>query len=82
LLPPPELTEGPHLSYAIQWFIFSSIAVIGYPLILRRRAGELARGDDDDDFDSTLDRPDPRDIPGLDDPRLDTLPRPGVPPSD
>ena len=33
---PPELGEGPHLSYAIQWFIFSAIALFGYPLILRR----------------------------------------------
>lgn len=32
----PELGEGPHLSYAVQWFIFSTIAVIGYPLVLRR----------------------------------------------
>jgi surfeit locus 1 family protein len=37
-LPAPELDEGPHLSYAIQWFIFSTIAVVGYPMILRRRA--------------------------------------------
>jgi cytochrome oxidase assembly protein ShyY1 len=37
-LPDPVLDEGPHLSYAIQWFLFSTIAVIGYPLILRRRA--------------------------------------------
>ena len=33
---PPELGEGPHLSYAVQWFIFSLIALVGYPLILRR----------------------------------------------
>lgn len=33
---PPELGEGPHLSYAVQWFIFSAIALFGYPLILRR----------------------------------------------
>ncbi|MCY3924392.1 MAG: SURF1 family protein [bacterium] len=32
-LPPP--TEGPHLGYAVQWFIFSAIAVVGYPLVLR-----------------------------------------------
>jgi surfeit locus 1 family protein len=38
VLPEPVLDEGPHLSYAIQWFIFSTIAVIGYPLILRRSA--------------------------------------------
>jgi cytochrome oxidase assembly protein ShyY1 len=35
---PPDLSEGPHLSYAFQWFTFSAIALIGYPLILRRVA--------------------------------------------
>ena len=51
VLPPPTLDEGPHFSYAVQWFIFSTIAVIGYPLILRRSARnrELAEDDDDDD---------------------------------
>jgi surfeit locus 1 family protein len=43
-VPLPELDEGPHLSYAVQWFIFSAIAVVGYPLVLRRNA----RGHDDD----------------------------------
>src|SRR5205807_637028 len=38
VLPPPTLDEGPHFSYAVQWFIFSTIAVVGYPLILRRSA--------------------------------------------
>lgn len=37
-LGPPELTEGSHLSYAIQWFIFSTIALVGYPLLLRKVA--------------------------------------------
>jgi len=37
-LPPPELSEGPHFSYAVQWGIFTTIAVVGYVLILRRRA--------------------------------------------
>ncbi len=37
-LPPAHLDEGPHLSYAVQWFCFSTIAVVGYPIILRRRA--------------------------------------------
>ncbi len=35
-LPLPDLTEGPHLSYAVQWFIFMTIALIGYPLVLRK----------------------------------------------
>ena len=30
----PEFSEGQHLSYAVQWFIFASIAAIGYPLVL------------------------------------------------
>jgi cytochrome oxidase assembly protein ShyY1 len=38
VLPEPVLDEGPHLSYAVQWFIFSTIATVGYPLILRRSA--------------------------------------------
>jgi cytochrome oxidase assembly protein ShyY1 len=38
VLPEPVLDEGPHLSYAIQWFIFTTIAIVGYPLILRRKA--------------------------------------------
>ncbi len=41
-VPAPALDEGPHLSYAVQWFIFTTVAVVGYPLILRRRARELA----------------------------------------
>lgn len=37
-VPRPELDDGPHLSYAVQWFVFTTIAVIGYPLVLRRVA--------------------------------------------
>ena len=33
---PPRLSEGPHLSYAIQWFAFAAIAVGGAVLLLRR----------------------------------------------
>jgi surfeit locus 1 family protein len=36
VLPEPELDEGPHLSYAVQWFVFATIAAVGYPLVLRR----------------------------------------------
>ncbi len=39
----PELSDGPHLSYAGQWFIFSAIALGGYPLLLRRVARDEAR---------------------------------------
>lgn len=37
-LGPPEPDEGPHLGYAVQWFIFSTIAGGGYLLLLRRVA--------------------------------------------
>ncbi len=37
-VPPPEGDLGPHLSYAVQWFIFSTVAILGYPLVLRRVA--------------------------------------------
>jgi len=33
--PPPELTRGPHLSYALQWFSFALIGVVGYAFLLR-----------------------------------------------
>jgi cytochrome oxidase assembly protein ShyY1 len=53
ILAPPELDEGPYFSYSVQWFIFSTIAVVGYPLILRRNAREqLERADEPDDADS------------------------------
>ena len=32
----PSLDSGPHLSYALQWFVFSTIAAVGYPLVLWR----------------------------------------------
>jgi cytochrome oxidase assembly protein ShyY1 len=37
-LSPPAPDLGPHLSYAVQWFIFSTIAIVGYPMILYRSA--------------------------------------------
>jgi len=36
-LDPPSRDEGPHLSYAIQWFLFTGVVGIGYPILLRRR---------------------------------------------
>ena len=36
VVPRPALDNGPHLSYAFQWFIFATIGLIGYPLTLRR----------------------------------------------
>jgi surfeit locus 1 family protein len=36
-VPPPELGEGPHLGYAIQWFSFAAIAVGGLLVVALRR---------------------------------------------
>lgn len=40
-VPRPELGEGPHLAYAVQWFLFTAVGVIGYPILLRRRARDV-----------------------------------------
>ena len=54
-VPQPELDAGPHRSYAVQWFIFATIGLVGYPLILRRVARDRSRpeppvGDGSDDL--------------------------------
>ena len=43
---PPVLDEGRHFGYAMQWFAFSLIAIIGYPLVLRRVARQSDPGSD------------------------------------
>jgi surfeit locus 1 family protein len=35
--PLPELSEGNHLSYAVQWFSFALIAVVGLGIMMRRK---------------------------------------------
>ena len=32
----PELSLGPHLGYAGQWFLFALVVLAGYPILLRR----------------------------------------------
>ena len=48
-LPQPVTLELPspvtNLSYMVQWWIFAVIAVVGYPLVLRRVARNRAKGD-------------------------------------
>lgn len=44
-VPLPELEEGNHLSYAVQWLIFAVLGIVVYGLLLRRRAVEEARPD-------------------------------------
>lgn len=38
-LSPPPLDEGPHKSYAIQWFSFAAIALFGLVLLFRQGSG-------------------------------------------
>jgi surfeit locus 1 family protein len=38
LVPLPELDDGPHLGYAVQWCIFSACALIGWVLVVRKSA--------------------------------------------
>ena len=41
--PLPELTEGPHMSYALQWFAFATIAVVGLVVLVRRDLRDQTR---------------------------------------
>jgi len=47
--PLPEVTEGSHRSYAVQWFSFALIALVGYPMLLWRTAKQHGAGDGDED---------------------------------
>lgn len=43
-VPPPPLDEGPHLGYAIQWFSFATIALVGFGVLVHQsRASRGAR---------------------------------------
>jgi surfeit locus 1 family protein len=44
-VPAPDLDEGPHLSYAVQWFLFAAVGLVGWPLLLRRVAKERSEDD-------------------------------------
>lgn len=39
----PELSDGPHLSYGVQWLIFAFAVVIGWFLAVRRSYSNLSR---------------------------------------
>jgi cytochrome oxidase assembly protein ShyY1 len=34
----PDLSNGPHFSYALQWFFFASIPIVAYVVIAWRTA--------------------------------------------
>ncbi|WP_116950696.1 SURF1 family cytochrome oxidase biogenesis protein [Jiangella endophytica] len=60
LIDPPATESGPHLSYAIQWFLFAVVGVGGFVLLIR---GE-ARGRDEPHDDSGSDTPAPTESVG------------------
>ncbi len=33
-----EISEGPHMGYALQWFFFASLLLFGYPFYVRRQS--------------------------------------------
>ena len=46
--PLPELSDGPHLSYALQWFTFATISLVGFVVVaLREGRGSSTAGADD-----------------------------------
>lgn len=41
-VPLPDPSEGPHLSYAIQWFCFAAVALAGAAILVRRERAPTA----------------------------------------
>jgi surfeit locus 1 family protein len=57
-VPSPDLSEGPHRSYAFQWFTFATIGIVGYAAVLLRiRRGDQARGDVPHDLEPSAQPP-------------------------
>jgi cytochrome oxidase assembly protein ShyY1 len=40
--PAPGPSEGSHLAYAVQWFVFAAIALVGFPLLAMKSAKQRA----------------------------------------
>lgn len=56
-IPGPDLGEGPHRSYALQWLLFIGIAIIGWGILVRNEAirrRELSTGPDEPGTDPLL----------------------------
>lgn len=44
IVPLPQPSEGPHRGYAVQWFLFTAVVLVGYPILLRKTAETGAAG--------------------------------------
>jgi surfeit locus 1 family protein len=40
-----EISEGPHMGYALQWFSFSALLLFGYPFFLRKQLKDSTTSD-------------------------------------
>jgi cytochrome oxidase assembly protein ShyY1 len=54
ILPLPATDEGPHRAYAVQWFIFATVGAVGWPLLLRKTARDLALEGEPDEEDEPV----------------------------
>ncbi len=50
----PDLSEGPHLSYAVQWFIFTVCAAVGWVLAIRQSANKRRHDAESSDREPSL----------------------------
>ena len=41
--PQLDLSEGSHLGYALQWFLYSLLIMFGYPILIKKRTNELTQ---------------------------------------
>ncbi len=48
-LPPPALSNGPHLGYAVQWFGFATVTLVGWGFLVARSGSMRVRLPDGDD---------------------------------
>lgn len=65
--PVPTLDEGPHLSYALQWFAFAAIAGCGFALLVWREVRDgRARADRPEGASPEDDGSEPADVHGAD----------------
>ncbi len=51
-LPTIEISEGSHLSYAIQWFSFAAILGLGYPFFVRRQLARSTNSEESASLDA------------------------------
>jgi surfeit locus 1 family protein len=60
-LPLPDVgSDGPHLSYAFQWFLFAGVGVVGWPVLLAkvtREGREAGEGGESEGGGAVSDRP-------------------------